>query len=197
MVLKVGLTGGVGSGKSTVASMLDDLGATIIDADAISRACTAAGGSAIPAIAHAFGQEFIGEDGALHRERMRSRVFSDVQARNRLEDILHPLIAAEMQRRASITTTGCVVFDIPLLVESRRWRPQLDRVVVVDCSRATQVRRVQARSQWDLATIERVMQSQCSRTQRLGAADAVLINDGNSLEQLQKLVTALAQRFGL
>jgi dephospho-CoA kinase len=90
-----------------------------------------------------------------------------------------------------------VVFDIPLLVESPRWRPQLDRIVVVDCSRETQIRRVQVRSQWDLPTIERVMQNQCSRAQRLAAADAVLFNDGKSLEQLRTLVAELEQRFGL
>jgi dephospho-CoA kinase len=193
----MGLTGGVGSGKSTVASMLGDRGATVIDADAISRACTAPGGSAIPAIARAFGWEFVGDDGALHRERMRSRVFSDPQARNQLEAILHPLIAAEMARQANSSRARCVVFDIPLLVESPRWRPQLDRIVVVDCSRETQIRRVQVRSQWDLPTIERVMQNQCSRAQRLAAADAVLFNDGKSLEQLRTLVAELEQRFGL
>lgn len=197
MVLRIGLTGGVGSGKSTVAHMLGQRGAQIIDADAISRACTAPGGVAIPAIAETFGAEFVNESGALDRERMRKQVFSDPGTRNRLEAILHPLIAAEIERQASHTVASCQVFDVPLLVESPRWRPQLDRVLVVDCTRDTQIRRVQSRSHWDLATIERVLQSQCSREQRVGAADAVIFNDGNEMEQLHVLVDDLAQRFGL
>ena len=195
--MRVGLTGGIGSGKSTVAAFLEDLGATVIDADAISRAFTAPGGAAIPAVAQRFGPEFVGDDGALHRERMRARVFSDPEARGQLEAILHPLIAEEIARQAGSAGGRCLVFDVPLLVESTRWRPQLDRVVVVDCSRETQIRRVQVRSQWDLPTIERVMQSQSTRQHRLAAADAVVFNDGQDLEQLRRLVTDLAHRFGL
>jgi dephospho-CoA kinase len=197
MAMKLGLTGGIGSGKSTVASLLGERGATVIDADAISRACTAAGGSAMTAIAEAFGPAFVTSDGALNRERMRALAFEDTTARARLEATLHPLIAAEIQRRFSASRSRCVVFDIPLLVESPRWRPQLDQVLVVDCLPSTQVQRVQARSGWDLATLESVMRSQSPREARLAAADVVLFNDGNEIEQLQALVNDLATRFGL
>jgi dephospho-CoA kinase len=197
MAMKLGLTGGIGSGKSTVASLLGERGATVIDADAISRACTAAGGSAMTEIAEAFGPAFVTSDGGLNRERMRALAFEDPTARVRLEAILHPLIAAEIQRRFSTSRSPCVVFDIPLLVESPRWRPQLDKVLVVDCLPSTQVRRVQARSGWDLAAVESVMRSQSPREARLAAADVVLFNDGNEIKQLQALVNDLATRFGL
>ena len=197
MVHRIGLTGGVGSGKSTVAGMLHQRGAAVIDADAISRACTAAGGSAIPEIARAFGADFVTAEGAMDRERMRKQVFADASARTRLESVLHPLIAAEIERQASLTESNCLVFDVPLLVESPRWRRQLDRVIVVDCTRDTQIRRVQARNHWDLETIERVLQSQSTRSQRLAAADTVIFNDGNEIEHLHWLIDELAQRFGL
>lgn len=196
-VLRLGLTGGIGSGKSTVADLLAERGAAVIDADAISRACTAQGGSAMPAIAKAFGQAFVAPGGALDRARMRAHVFEHPSARARLEAIVHPLVAAEIHRQASTESARCLVFDVPLLVESPRWRPQLDRVVVVDCSEASQVRRVQARNGWDLATIESVMRSQSPRALRLAGADIVVFNDGNEMEQLRRLVNELATRFGL
>lgn len=197
MPLKLGLTGGIGSGKSTVASLLGELGAAVIDADAISRACTAPGGSAMAAIAMTFGSDYVNTEGALHRERMRALAFEDPSARARLEAILHPLIASEIRRQAQVANACCVVFDIPLLVESPRWRPQLDLVLVVDCTPATQLRRVQARSGWDLATVETVMRNQSPREVRLAAADLVVFNDGNEIEQLQSVVSDLATRFGL
>ncbi len=196
-VLRLGLTGGIGSGKSTVANLLAERGAAVIDADAISRASTAPGGSAMPAIAKAFGQAFVGPDGALDRARMREHVFEHPSARARLEAIVHPLVAAEIHRQAAAASARCLVFDVPLLVESPRWRPQLDRVVVVDCPEALQMRRVQARNGWDRATIESVMRSQSPRALRLAGADAVIFNDGNEMEQLRRLVHELAARFGL
>jgi dephospho-CoA kinase len=121
---RLGLTGGIGSGKSSVAKLLQERGAEIIDADAISRACTAPGGSAMRAITEMFGPSFVGSDGALHRDNMRKHVFAHPQAKAQLEAILHPLIAAEIRTQANQARANCLVFDVPLLVESPRWRPQ-------------------------------------------------------------------------
>ena len=196
-VLRLGLTGGIGSGKSTLAKMLQSLGADVIDADAVSRATTASGGAAIAAIGHTFGPAFIDTEGALDRARMRALVFSQPDQRKLLESIVHPLVGQEIRRLSLQTTSSLLIFDVPLLVESPHWRVQLDRVLVVDCLPATQVRRVAQRSGWDLATIEAAMQNQCSREQRLAAADCVVFNEGASLDNLQHLARALAKRFGL
>ena len=198
--MRVGLTGGIGSGKSTVLEMLRQLGAATIDADAISRATTAAGGAAIPAIAQAFGPEFITPDGALDRERMRVHVYAHPQARQTLEAIIHPLVGAESERQVQQATaqgTRCIVFDIPLLVESGRWRAQVDRVLVVDCLPATQIARVAARSGLSTAQVEAIMAAQAPRGLRLQAADAVIFNEGLSLPQLQAQVRWVGQTFGL
>ena len=196
-VYRLGLTGGIGSGKSSVARLLEERGAQIIDADAISRACTAPGGSAMHAISEKFGPHFVDANGALHRANMREHVFSHPAAKAQLEAILHPLIATEIRTQSSQTRARCLVFDVPLLVESPRWRPQLDHVVVVDCTQETQLRRVQARNGWDLATINGVIQNQSTRTHRLAAADIVIFNDGNEMEHLRWLVNHLAVQFGL
>lgn len=195
--LRLGLTGGIGSGKSTVAALLQRRGACIIDADAISRACTLFGGSAMPAIATLFGADFVGADGGLNRQRMRDHVFAHPDARRTLETIIHPLVGAEIQRLAASSNATCLVFDIPLLVESPHWRHQLDRIVVVDCSYATQLRRVSQRNAWDRATIDTIISSQSPRERRIAAADLVLFNDIDKIENLQHAVQALAQRFGL
>lgn len=195
--LRLGLTGGIGSGKSTVAALLEQRGAFVIDADAISRACTLSGGSAMPTIASTFGQDFVNADGALDRQRMRDHVFARPDARRTLEAIIHPLVGAEVRRLAASSNARCLVFDVPLLVESPHWRHQLDRVVVVDCSHTTQIRRVSQRNAWDAHTIEAVIRTQSPRVQRLAAADAVLFNDTDKIEHLQRLVSGLAQRFGL
>ena len=145
MAARIGLTGGIGSGKSTVLAMLQALGAVPVDADAISRATTAAGGAAIPAIARQFGPEFVAADGALDRARMRQRAYAQPESRRALERIIHPLVAAEITRQVAAAQAAgarCIVFDIPLLVESGRWRAQLDRMLVVDCAPDTQVARV-------------------------------------------------------
>lgn len=195
--LRLGLTGGIGSGKSTVANLLRQHGAFVIDADAISRSCTLAGGSAMPAIASTFGPDFVDAEGALDRQRMRDHVFAQPDARRALEAIIHPLVGAEIRLLATATPARCLVFDVPLLVESAHWRPQLDRVLVVDCSVETQRHRVKQRSTWDEATIDAVIRSQSLRTQRLAAADLVIFNDSDTMEPLQRLVAELAQRFGL
>lgn len=195
--LRLGLTGGIGSGKSTMARLLQARGATVIDADAIARACTLAGGSAMPAVAQAFGAAFVTSDGALDRDRMRAHVFAQPDARAQLEAIVHPLVGQEIARQAAASRARCTVFDVPLLVESPRWRPQLDRVLVVDCTRETQLQRVMARNGWDRATIESILDSQSPRERRLAAADTVIFNDGHEIEHLQREVARWAARFGL
>lgn len=198
--LHLGLTGGIGSGKSTVGQMLQHCGAALVDADACSRAVTAAGGSAIAAIRQAFGDEFIDPSGALDRGRMREKAFGDAQAKARLERIVHPLVADGIaQATLAATQAGhrLIVLDIPLLVESPRWASVLDAVVVVDCSEATQIARVQARSGLDAAAAEAIIAAQASRAQRRAAADIVLFNDGISLAELQTHAGRIATRFGL
>src|SRR5438034_7507349 len=187
MAMRVGLTGGIGSGKSTVLAMLAQLGATTIDADAISRATTAAGGAAIAAIAQKFGAEFITGEGALDRERMRAHAYANPPARKLLEEIVHPLVGAESARQVEAALAAkapCIVFDIPLLVESGRWRQQVDRVLVIDCSVETQVARVMQRSNLAEDAVRAIIAAQATRAQRLAAADIVICNEGLSLEQL-------------
>lgn len=198
--LRVGLTGGIGSGKSTVLQMLAQLGAAVIDADAISRAATAPGGAAIAAIAAHFGGDFITPQGALDRERMRERAYADPAARKQLEDIIHPLVGQESARQVQAALDAnmrCIVFDIPLLVESGRWRAQVDRVLVVDCSPQTQVERVVGRSGLKPEEVRAIIDVQASRSRRLAAADIVICNDGLSLDQLRDKVVQTARRFGL
>ena len=198
--LRVGLTGGIGSGKSTVLQMLADLGAGVIDADAISRSTTATGGAAIAAIRERFGTEFITAEGALDRTRMRDHAYADPEARKRLEEIIHPLVGEESARQVQAALgagVGCIVFDIPLLVESGRWRAQVDKVLVVDCSPQTQVDRVVARSALTPEAVRSIMAAQASRSLRLAAADIVICNDGLSLELLRHKVVQAAGRLGL
>lgn len=193
--LRIGLTGGIGSGKSTVAKVLARLGCTIVDTDAISRALTQAGGQAIPHIVASFGPESIDDTGALDRSRMRQLAFADPSARRRLEGILHPLIRDETSRQAAAVDTGAVVFDVPLLVESGRWREQVDKVLVVDCSEATQVARVMARSGWTADAVRAVLTQQADRGARRRAADAVVFNDGITPEELDRAVQCLWARW--
>jgi dephospho-CoA kinase len=196
--LRVGLTGGIGSGKSTVANMLADCGAVVIDADAIARQVTATGGAAVDLIAKQFGAHFITPQGALDRDRMRDLVFGDAAAKKQLEAIVHPLVGAETARQAAQADSACIVFDVPLLVESGRWRQRVDQVLVVDCSEELQISRVMARSGWTREAVERVIAAQASRSQRLAAADVCIYNDISlSLAALAVLVRQLAQRFGL
>jgi dephospho-CoA kinase len=194
----VGLTGGIGSGKSTVAAVLADCGAAVIDSDAISRGVTAPGGAAIALIARQFGAAFITPQGAMDRDAMRRLVFADAQAKKQLEAIVHPLVGEETARQAAKAASACVVFDVPLLVESGRWRQRLDRVLVVDCSEATQIARVMARNGWTREAVQQVIAGQASRDQRLAAADICIYNDAPlSLAALAAMVRQLAQRFGL
>ena len=199
-MIKVGLTGGIGSGKSTVLAMLSDLGAATIDADAISRATTATGGAAIPAIARVFGADFVTEAGAMDRERMRSHAYADPNARKRLEEIIHPLVGQESARQVQAAVDAgarCIVFDIPLLVESGSWRSQVDQVLVIDCSPEPQVARVVARSGLKPEEVLAIIAAQAPRALRLAAADVVICNEGLSLERLRDNVVQAARRFGL
>jgi len=189
--LRVGLTGGIGSGKSTVAKCLVDCGAHLVDTDAIARALTLPGGLAMPALASAFGAAAVAADGSLDRDHMRRLAFADDAARARLEAILHPLIGQEALRQAAQADGRPVVFDVPLLAESARWRRRVDRVLVVDCLEATQVQRVSQRPGWSEAAARAVMARQASRADRRAVADAVIHNDHISLEQLAAEVRAL------
>lgn len=198
--LRVGLTGGIGSGKSTVAAHLLRCGAAVMDADAISRRLTAAQGLGIPAILREFGPIAIAPDGAMNRDHMRALVFSDPGAKRRLEQIIHPLVGQENERlvqHAMDAGHRCLVFDIPLLVESAHWRPTVDRVLVVDCLPETQIARVRARNGLTRDAVRAIIAQQATRQQRLAAADTVIFNDDLSLVDLQTLIDQLAKNFGL
>lgn len=200
MAVRIGLTGGIGSGKSTVLEMLRQRDAATIDADAISRATTAPGGAAIAAIAQRFGPEFIAVDGALDRTRMRDLAYARPESRRDLERIIHPLVGEEIARQvddALAAGARCIVFDIPLLVESGRWRAQLDRVLVVDCEPETQVARVAARSALAGDAVRAIIAAQAPRSLRLAAADLVICNQGLTLEALRNEVEQAARSFGL
>lgn len=198
---RLGLTGGIGSGKSTVAAMLAKLGASVIDADAISRRMTAAGGAAIEPIRAAFGSSAILPSGAMDRDFMRRLVFSDPEQRQRLEAIVHPLVIAEAQQQAedagqsqskaqSPSGTKVIVFDLPLLVEGGSqspWRSLIDAVLVVDCSPETQIKRVMQRSQLAPEQVKAIINAQASRSERLAVADLVINNDAEvTLQELEK-----------
>jgi dephospho-CoA kinase len=193
----IGLTGGIGSGKSTVAGILQSLGATIVDADAISRGTTAAGGAAMPAIAQTFGADFVDSAGALDRARMRNLVFSDTTAKAKLEAIVHPLIHKEMTRQIEAASSQLVVLDLPLLAERTGfggWKPKLDAVWVVDCAPSTQIDRVLARSAqagqpMTTLQVQAVIQNQATRQERLAIADVVITNENIGLESLHLLVS--------
>lgn len=181
----IGLTGGIGSGKTQVAELLRAWGAAIVDTDVISHALTAPGGMAIEPLRRAFGSEIIAADGALDRGVMRARVFADPAVRQRLEAILHPMITAVTQEEAQRAQGDYLVYVVPLLVESGRWRERVDRVCVVDCDAMTQVARVQARSGLTPEAIARIMSAQASRDARLAVADDVVFNGaGTSLDDL-------------
>lgn len=197
---RIGLSGGIGSGKSTVASRLVQCGAALIDADAISRSVTAPGGLGIAAIAQAFGPSMITPDGAMDRARMRSLVFADPLAKRQLENIIHPLVAQENERQAQQAMAegrGCLVFDIPLLVESGHWRTRLHSILIIDCDPETQIRRVMSRNGLTRDAISAIINHQAPRQLRLSAADHVIFNDGISLDQLHAEVDQLAKSFGL
>ena len=186
----VGLTGGIGSGKTTVADMFGALGASLVDTDAIAHALTAPHGAAMPALVAEFGADFATPDGALDRAKMRELVFADPGARARLEAILHPRIREATAAAAAIATGPYVIFVVPLLIESGTWRERVTRVLAIDCSKETQVARVMARNNLAEAQVRAIMAAQVTRAQRLAAADDVVLND-DSLEALQPQVERL------
>ena len=187
----LGLTGGIGSGKSTVASAFVSLGAQLVDTDAIARSLTLADGAAIPALRDAFGIQALAADGALDRGYMRRLAFSDAGAKRRLEAILHPLIGDEARRQAAQAGSRPVVFDVPLLTESSHWRARVGRVVVVDCPERTQVARVAERAGWNEEAARSVVAQQARRAARRAIADAVIFNDDIDLTTLHAEVVML------
>lgn len=193
--LVVGLTGGIGSGKSAVADMLAALGAGVLDADAIAHELTAPGGAAIAPIRLAFGSSMITPDGAMDRIRMREAVFADPDLRRRLESILHPRIGAALRARAAVIPGPYLVLVIPLLVEGlERWRDRVDRIAVVDCPESVQIQRVMARSGLSETQARAIIETQASREQRRRVADDLIDNTG-SLEDLRGRVASLHQHY--
>lgn len=190
----VGLTGGIGSGKSTVADLFVARGAALVDTDAIAHELTGPQGAAMEAIAAAFGPGVVDSRGALDRAAMRRRVFADASARQRLEAILHPLIRAESERRCAVAQAPYVILAVPLLVESGTYRERVDRVLVVDCPESTQLARVMARSGLDAAEVEAILLAQASRSERLAAADDV-VDNGGSADALPAQVDLLHDRY--
>ena len=190
----VGLTGGIGCGKSTVAELFAELGASIVDTDVIAHSLTAPHGAAMPAILAEFGPGFATPDGALDRARMRTLVFADATARARLEAILHPRIRDATAAAAAIASGAYVIFAVPLLIESGTWRARVSRVLAIDCSEETQVRRVMARSGLTADAVRAIMAAQVTRAQRLAAADDVIDNDGD-LAALRPQVQRLHQHY--
>jgi dephospho-CoA kinase len=199
--VRIGLTGGIGSGKSTVAHMLQQLGCQVVDADAISRASTGAGGAAMQAIAQAFGPALLTAEGALNRDAMRQLVFSNPDAKKQLESIIHPIVRNQIEAACNTPTAPCVVLDIPLLAESRSWQDRVDTIWVVDCSPATQIQRVMQRNGWNREQVEQVLAAQATREQRLAIAHTVLHNDHTTLGELEVQVQAallgLRAQFGI
>jgi dephospho-CoA kinase len=175
----VGLTGGIGSGKSTVADLFVEQGAGLVDTDAIARELTLAGGTAMPALTAEFGPEVLAADGALDRVAMRQLAFADPSARSRLEGILHPLIRQVSAERCKSATEPYVILAVPLLVESGNYRQRCDRIVVVDCPESLQIERVMARNGLSAEEVKAIMAAQATRQQRLAAADDVVVNDGD------------------
>lgn len=195
-LLIIGLTGGIGSGKSAAARHFEELGAEVIDTDAISHALTAAGGPAIPALRQRFGDNVAGADGALDRSALRQRVFADAAERTALEAILHPMIRAEVARRLADTRRPYAIVVVPLLVESGAYRTLCRRIAVVDCSEATQLERTMRRSQLSEEQVGAIMRAQATRSQRLAVADDVILNEG-SLEDLRSQVRRLHEEYGV
>jgi dephospho-CoA kinase len=186
----VGLTGGIGCGKTTVADMFGALGATLVDTDAIAHALTAPHGAAMPAILGEFGAGFATPEGALDRAKMRELVFADPGARARLEAILHPRIREATAAAAAIATGPYVIFVVPLLIESGTWVGRVTRVLAIDCPEETQVARVMARNKLQEARVRAIMAAQVTRAERLAAADDVILND-DGIEALAPQVERL------
>jgi dephospho-CoA kinase len=190
VAFSVGLTGGIGCGKTTVADMFGALGASLVDTDAIAHALTAPHGAAMPAILGEFGAGFATPEGALDRAQMRELVFTDPGARARLEAILHPRIREATAAAAALASGPYVIFVVPLLIESGTWRERVSRILAIDCKEETQVARVMARNNLLESQVRAIMAAQVTRAQRLAAADDVILND-DGLEALRPQVERL------
>ncbi|MDR6495778.1 dephospho-CoA kinase [Paraburkholderia terricola] len=186
----VGLTGGIGSGKSTVADLFAAHGVPLVDTDRIAHRITAPHGMAMPQIAAEFGNVFVAADGSLDRARMRALVFSDEGARKRLEAIMHPLIRAETEREQRDAQGPYVIVVVPLLVESGNWKTRVNRVLTVDCSVDTQISRVMLRNGFSREQVLAIIGRQATREARLAAADDVIDNDNVPLDALKAQVDA-------
>lgn len=186
----VGLTGGIGSGKSTVADLFAAHGVPVVDTDLIAHHITAPRGVAMPQIAAEFGEAFVAPDGSLDRARMRALVFSDEGARKRLEGITHPLIRAETERQQREAQGPYVIVVVPLLVESGSWKTRVSRVLVVDCSVEAQISRVMGRNNFSREQVLAIIARQATREARLAAADDVIDNDNAPLDTLKTQVDA-------
>ncbi len=191
----VGLTGGIGSGKSTVADLFAAHGVPLVDTDLIAHRITAPHGMAMPQIAAEFGEAFVAADGSLDRARMRTLVFSDDSALKRLEGITHPLIRAETEREQREAHGPYVIVVVPLLVESGTWKNRVNRVLTVDCSVETQISRVMSRNNFSRAQVLAIIARQATREARLAAADDVIDNDKAPAEAVREQVAALHRRY--
>lgn len=191
----VGLTGGIGSGKSTVADLFAKRGVTLVDTDVIAHSITAPHGLAMPSIATEFGPSFVAANGSLDRARMRALVFSDETARKRLEAITHPLIRAETERQREAACGPYVIVVVPLLVESGSWKTRVNRVLTVDCSVETQIDRVMRRNAFTREQVLAIIARQATREARLAAADDVIDNDNRPLEALDVDVDQLHRTY--
>lgn len=191
----VGLTGGIGSGKTTVADLFAAQGVTIVDTDVIAHRITAPNGAAMPLVAREFGAAFVAPDGSLDRAQMRSLVFSDDTARARLEAITHPLIRAEAERERNAAAGPYVIVVVPLLVESGSWKQRVDRVLVVDCGVETQIARVMHRNAFSREQALAIIARQATREARRAAADDVVINDNAPIGQLAARVRQLHRHY--
>ncbi len=190
----VGLTGGIGCGKTTVADRFAELGAAIVDTDRIAHSLTAPRGPAMPEIVQAFGPEYAGPDGALDRARMRALVFADPLAKARLEAILHPRIRASAEAAALAAPGPYVIMVVPLLIESGNWRARVTRVLAIDCSETTQVQRVMARNGLSEQQVRAIMATQATRVERLAEADDVIVNEGG-IEDLLPQIAGMHEQY--
>jgi dephospho-CoA kinase len=199
--LRLGLTGGIGSGKTSFGEFLCRPGMGLVDSDQIARQLTGPEGEAIGPIAQAFGPEYVDSTGALDRQRMRQLAYADPQSRAALEAIIHPLVSLHSQKQAAAAQAAgarVIIFDVPLLVESGRWAPRLDAVIVVDCPEDLQIQRVMARSALDRKTVEAIMKAQCPRDVRRASADIVVHNGHRcTLAELRHIAEETAALFGL
>jgi dephospho-CoA kinase len=194
MSFVVGLTGGIGSGKSAAAAEFERLGASVVDTDAIAHELTRPGGKAIPEVERLFGAEVIGGSGAMDRSKMRSRIFADPAAKKALEALLHPMIRDESRRRIAAAPGPYVVHVVPLLIESPDYRSRVDRVLVIDTPEELQLERVRARSGLSEAEVRAIVAAQATRAERLAAADDVIENRG-TIDALRKQVASFHRKY--